>query len=298
MKYLAGLLVLLSSTALGQQLKGFDLALVDLRGHRSVVGSLPPSVFAPRVSPDGKSVAFELADEDSDGKAGGRRLYVAPLADLAQRRALPKLGTGNNWAAVWSPDGAHLAFLVNGDRADAIYWRRSDGSDEARLLTEGRAPEGVYAGDRTLSFLTLTAPGDYGIALLDIPTQTLTVRIDREGSAQHSARLSPDGNWIAYASDETGRQEIWLVRPGRPDVKYRITQDGGRHPLWSPDGKTLYYDQGGQLFRIELFTGAEVPKAGKPKGLPIRGFQQGELRRQFDLTPDGKRFLMLFPRAP
>ncbi len=287
----------LASTATAQQVEGYELALADLRGHRTVLGTLPGTVFAPRVSPDGKSVAFELADLGADGKPAARRLYVAPIADLSQRRALPQVGSGNNWAAVWSTDGAHLAFLVNGDRPDTIFWRRADGRDEARPLTEGRAAEGIYAGDRTLSFLTLTTPGDYGIALMDLPTQTVTLRIDREGSAQHSARISPDGNWIAYSSDESGRQEVWLARLGRPELRYRITQDGGRHPLWSRDGSTLYFDQAGQMFRIELFLGAEVPKAGKPKGLPIRGFQQGDLRRQFDLMPDGKRFLMLFPRG-
>ncbi len=88
---------------------------------------------------------------------------------------------------------------------------------------------------------------------------------------------------------------MWLEPLPQTGQRYRMTQAGGRHPLWSPDGSTLFFDQDGRMFRMEIFLAANPPKAGDPKGLPIRGFQQGDLRRQFDLTPDGKRFVMLFP---
>jgi serine/threonine-protein kinase len=125
----------------------------------------------------------------------------------------------------------------------------------------------------------------------------VTPLVDRPDSDQHSSRLSPDGRWIAYSSNETGRQEVWLEPVPTSGKRYRMTQSGGRHPLWSPDGRSLYFDQDGRMWRVALFLGAETPKASEPKGLPIRGFQQGELRRQFDLLPDGRRFLMLFPVA-
>ncbi|MFM1887684.1 MAG: Serine/threonine-protein kinase PknH [Pseudomonadota bacterium] len=280
----------------------YEMALVDLRGRKTVLGRVPSSVFAPRLSPDGRQVVFEMADDADAAKAGGSgaasaplSLWVAPLADLSQRRVLPKVGTGRNWAAVWSTDGQRLAFQVSVDRPDTLYWRRADGSDEAEQLVEGRAAEALVAGDRQLFFLTLQGKGDYGIGMLDLPTRTVTTLVDREDSAQHSSRLSPDGHWLAYASDESGRQEVWLLRLGRPDLRYRITEEGGRHPLWSRDGKFLYFDRPDGLYRIELFLGSEIPKAGPPKALPIRGFQQGELRRQYDLMPDGRRFLMLYP---
>lgn len=293
--WLAGLLAVLPTVRAAD---GIELALVDMRGRKQVLGTLPGSVFAPRVSPDGRQVVFELADDAPTAAAAGpapMSLWVAPLADLSQRRVLPKVGTARNWTGVWSTDGRRIVFQVSGDRPDTLYWRNADGSGEAETLLEGRAAEGVYAGDRQLVFLSLAGKGDYGIAMLDIPTRTVTSLVDREGSAQHSSRISPDGNWLAYASDETGRQELWLVRLGRTEQRYRITQDGGRHPLWSRDGKYLYFDRDDRMYRVELFLGSETPKVGEPKALPIQGFQQGPLRRQFDLMPDGKRFLMLFP---
>jgi hypothetical protein len=74
-----------------------------------------------------------------------------------------------------------------------------------------------------------------------------------------------------------------------------MTQNGGRHPLWSPDGSAIFFDQEDQMFRMEVSVAGNVAKASEPKALPIRGFAQGPLRRQYDLMPDGKRFVMLFP---
>ena len=111
---------------------------------------------------------------------------------------------------------------------------------------------------------------------------------------QTDARLSPDGRWIAYVSAESGRLEVY-VRPfpaGTPAVQ--VSHNGGGHPLWSPDQKELYFDNNGRMFAVSINT---VPTftAAAPRELPIQGFVQGPLRRQYDLTPDGKQFLMLFP---
>lgn len=272
---------------------GFELALVDMRGRKQVLGTLPPSVFAPRVSPDGRRVAFELREPGEVGQEGGARIWVAELDKLDQRRMLPPVGKGDNWAPVWSEDGQHVAFLVNGDRPGSLYWRRADGSGEADHLVDGRAVEGLY-GDRMV-FITLAGNRDYDISLLDLRSREITPLVTRPGSEQHSSRVSPDGRWLAYASSETGRQEVWL-EPLPPDGRrYQITVGGGSHPLWAPDGRTLYFDLNNRMYRVEVFIGGEAPRAGTPRGMEIRGFRQGDLRRQFDLMPDGRHFLMLFP---
>jgi hypothetical protein len=65
--------------------------------------------------------------------------------------------------------------------------------------------------------------------------------------------------------------------------------------VWSPDGRTLYFDQDGKMFRMDVSLTADAAQASTPEALPISGFQQGDARRQFDITPDGKAFVMLFP---
>ena len=77
-------------------------------------------------------------------------------------------------------------------------------------------------------------------------------------------------------------------------MKFQITRGGGEHPVWSPDGSLIYFNRGDRLFYVVVKTEPNVV-AGKPMQLPISGFIQGPARRQFDITPDGKNFLMMFP---
>jgi Tol biopolymer transport system component len=288
----------MAQTAAAQIPRSFELAIVDMKGNRKVLGTLPGSVFAPRVSPDGKTVAFELADAAA-GPASGQqaaRLQVADLDKLDKRRAMPVTpGRLTDWAPIWSPDGQQLVYLSQGNGPDALFSRSADGSGEPQHLLDARAAEGMYQDGRQLAFITLTGNRDYGISLLDMNTRAVTQLVDYPNSEQHSSRISPDGRWIAYVSNETGRQEVWLAALPQSAVRYRLTENGGRHPEWSPDGEKLFFDQDGQIFRFDVFAEGDVPKVSKPVALPIKGFQQGDLRRQYDLMPDGKSFIMLFP---
>jgi Tol biopolymer transport system component len=276
--------------------KGFQLALVTEQGHKSILGTLPSSVFAPRVSPDGKRVVFELAE---DGAAAGQptnmRLFVAELNQLEKRRALQyTLTSTRNMAAVWSPEGDFVIFLAQGNGGDMLFKQRADGYIQPSFVVDGRAPEGWYKGGH-LAFITRTGDHDYGVHLMNLSTKAVTRLVDTAGSAQHSSQLSPDGKWFAYSSDESGRQEVWAEPLPQTGKRFQLTREGGRHPLWSPDGTKLYFDQSGRMYRLDLTATGDALTASAPQALPITGFEQGDLRRQFDLMPDGSAFLMLFP---
>ncbi|MBN1239858.1 MAG: PD40 domain-containing protein [Gammaproteobacteria bacterium] len=285
-------LLALASTAEAQPPSAWELAIVDLEGRKQVVGTLPPSAFAPRVSPDGTRVVFETRPESPEGE--GARLWIADLYDLGSRRSLPIVGAPYNWAGMWTKDGERIVYLAAGERPDAIFWQSVDGSGDAEHLIDGRSAESWAGGGSQMTFLTLVPEGDYGISMLDVESGDTTVLIDVPGSAQHSSSVSPDGRWIAYASNETGRYEVWLAPVARPDARRRITRQGGAHPLWSPDGETLYFDRENRMYRVDVRIDHEV-SIGEPLELPIAGFQQGEYRRQFDLMPDGSAFLLIYP---
>ena len=274
---------------------GYQLALVTEQGQKTVVGTLPASLFAPRISPDGKQVAFELAEDGAPaGQAPNMRLYVADLTALDKRRALQyTLTSTRNIAPMWSPEGDFIVFLAQGNGNDMLFRQRADGYIQPSFVVDGRAPEGWYKGG-ILAFITRKGDHDYGISMMDLATRKVTPLIDIEGSDQHSSRISPDGKWIAYSSNETGRQEIWAEPLPQTGKRLQLTKDGGRHPLWSPDGQKLYFDQGGNMYRLDLTLAADTLQFGAPVTLPISGFQQGDLRRQFDLMPDGNAFLMMF----
>lgn len=273
---------------------GYELALVNVDGTKTVVGQLPPSVYAPRVSPDGKRIAFETRDLTGPD---GPRLWTADLANLAGRQPLPLTSGAINWAPMWTLDGERLVFIVSGPKGDAVYQRLADGTGTAEHLIDTRAAEGWMPGGTHLRFLTLKEAGggrDYGISLLDLASRKATPLIDRPGSAQHSSALSPDGRWMAYASNETGRYEVWLEPFPRSGARLQLTRGGGSHPLWAPDGLSLYFDRDHQMFQLAVNT-QDVASIGEPTPLPIKGFAQAEYRRQFDLMPNGREFLMLFP---
>jgi Tol biopolymer transport system component len=106
--------------------------------------------------------------------------------------------------------------------------------------------------------------------------------------------VSPDGKWMAYASNETGRYEVWIEPYPQTGMRYQVTRDGGSHPMWLPDGQALYFDRDHQMFRLSVNT-KDMSTHAEPTPLPIKGFAQAEYRRQFDLMPDGRQFLVLFP---
>jgi Tol biopolymer transport system component len=283
------LLVLCAGTAHGQAPAAFELAMVDVDGTKKVLGQLPPSTYAPRVSPDGKRVAFETRDRTSG------QLWTADLSNIAGRQPLPVVVGPINWAPMWTLNGERLVFIVSGDRPDAIYWRRADGSGDAEHLIDTRASEGWTADGSKLRFLTLTGNSDYGISLFDLASRTVTPVIDLPGSAQHSSSSSPDGKWLAYASNETGRYEVWIEPFPQTGTRYQMTHDGGSHPLWLPDGRSLYFDRDHEMFRLPVST-ENLSSKVEPIALPIKGFAQAEYRRQFDLMPGGRQFLVLFPK--
>ena len=262
-----------------------QMVLVDRDGHRTPVGPAPSSTFAPRVSPDGREVVFDTLDDS--------QLWIAKLSDVASKRRLST--GGSNRGPLWSGDGKRLFYITDDQGAETLFWRMADGSGVPELLTKpARAPESWSAKESTLSFITLNPGGDYDIWTYSLATRQRTPFIVIPRSAQHSSHFSPDGRWIAYVSAETGRLEVY-VRPfpaGTPAVQ--VSHNGGGHPLWSPDQKELYFDNNDRMFAASIST-APTFTAAPPRELPIQGFVQGPLRRQYDLTPDGKHFLMLVP---
>jgi Tol biopolymer transport system component len=292
-----GFALLFGAVTIGAQAPaGYELALVGVDGTKTVLGRLPPTVYAPRIAPDGKRIAFETRDMSGPD---GPRLWTADLSDIAGRKVLPLVAGRINWAPMWTLDGQRLVFIVSGERGDAVYWRRADGTGEAEHLIDTRAAEGWIAGGSQLRFLTLKETAgnrDYGIAALDMSSRKVTPIVDLPDSAQHSSAMSPDGTWMAYASNETGRYEVWIEPFPQTGARYQVTRDGGSHPMWLPDGQAIYFDRDHQMFRLAV-NAKDMSARAEPTPLPIKGFAQAEYRRQFDLMPDGRQFLVLFPIA-
>jgi len=261
-----------------------QLDLVDREGHRTPVGPMPAATFAPRISPDGLEVVFDTQDDGS--------LWIAKLSDITAKRQLTTEGI--NRGPMWSGDGKRILYITDDQGAEALFWRPADGTGTTELLTKpARAPESWSPRSPGFSFITLGSAGDYDVWTFSLSDRRRAVFANIPGSPQHSSHYSPDGLWIAYVSSETGRLEVYIRPSVGAGTAVQVTKAGGGHPLWSPDQKELYFDNGGQMYAIAITTEPSF-KAEAPVALPITGFIQGPLRRQYDLMPDGKHFLMMF----
>ena len=271
---------------------GVGLAFVDKNGAKKPFAVAPSGFASPRISPDGKQVAVQVND--------GAELYIS-VSDIAGKSAMRRLTFGgDNYAPLWTRDGQRIIFTSNRDGDVALFWQRADGSGSAERLT--KAEKGVIHIPESASpdgkFVTLQAGNGVWILSLEGDRKMKSlIEVSSPASANRSA-FSPDGHWLVYQSGVTGRGEIY-VQPFPPTgAKYQISGPGGLWPLWSPDGKQIFYVAVGRgspfvIVAVDIQT---KPSFGIVKStlLPIEGLIQNGTSRNYDITPDGKEIIATF----
>ncbi|MDX1383042.1 MAG: DPP IV N-terminal domain-containing protein, partial [Thermoanaerobaculia bacterium] len=227
-------------------------------------------VSTPRLSPQGDRLAFErggdiwLRDQASGQE---RRLTYEPIPE------------GN---PAWSADGERIAYTYQGT---TIRWQAADGSDRpAELLnaTSGIVQPHTFTPDGLELLLFL----DYQIHALSLETgETRTIVAGPARVLRPD--LSPDGRWLAYASEETGGSEVFVIPypPERASGKWRLSSDGGTSPVWAADGLALTFLSGNGLMRVAVSTSGGFTH-GTPELLFEADIDSGG-QRHFDVAPDG-----------
>jgi len=262
-----------------------DVFLYDRQGAMTAL-KLPPAAYGyPRVSPDGKRIAVET----SDGKNATISLY-----DLAGTTSLRRLTFGgNNRFPIWSGDGRRLAFQSDREKDLAIFWQPVDGGQVERLTT----PE-----PGTAHFPESWVPGGnaflYSVTRGTESTLWLYSVVDRRASRfgdvtspsfPTDAAFSPDGKWVAYQTGEesTGEATLYVQPFPANGTKYEIGR-GGR-PLWSPDGKELFFVPApSQFMAVSIRTEPEFGFT-QPTAVPRRfGLAPPGNARPYDILHDGR----------
>jgi serine/threonine protein kinase len=267
------------------QLEWFDRA-----GKRTAVFGEPGPHFAPRISPDGTRIAFDAYEV-------GTQTTQIWLGDV-ERGVRTRLtsGPGSNAGAVWSPDGSRIAFQSDRKHQADVYVRSVDGTLAEEAITDEDSQKIPIDWSRDGRFLTIfdrEGGGDRLIRLSAIPLagdRKPFVVVPTLPGFLGGGRLSPDGRWLAYDSDESGRREVYAVSFPESKARVQISNTGGVAAKWTRDGREILYAAfDGTVASVEVDASPGL-RPGPPK--PLFRLPEGTGLEGWDASADGERFLV------
>jgi serine/threonine-protein kinase len=267
---------------------GTPLPLQDVPGS---------SYSGPRFSPDGKRLAFSMTSQ------GHQDIWVQDLDRGATSRLTALPGVNDN--LVWTADGLNLIFRSSGQSKPGIYGVRADGSAEAQRLLDlstGDFPYSVSPDGKRLAIwdsgvggMIWTAPVESGRNNLSLGKGEPFLQAGRFNPAlpgRSAPAFSPDSRWMAYCSNESGRLEVYVVPFPGPGGKWRISTGGGKFPIWSRNGRDLFFlDLDSSKIMVASYKEtADSFSAANPRVWSEKRVLDLGVSYSYDLAPDGNRF--------
>ena len=264
------------------------LVWIDRRGRQSDLPLPPRPYLRASLAPDGIRVAVALNDSNNTD------VWIADARSGAMSR-LTTDATAET-APLWSPDGRFIVFRSE-RTGGGLFRRPADATGTVELITAStdtiHTPHGWTPDGRTLLFTEFRSYGQQAIVAVD-PGRPETLRRLLDGRfAQLRPQVSPNGRWLAYQSDESGNFEVYVrPYPAVETARWQISSGGGTSPRWARSGDELFFFDGRGVAAVRLGVGAEF-KAGPPTRLFEASPFGSRLGPDFDVTPDGTRFLMI-----
>ena len=263
------------------------LVWVDTSGREVEAVGEPGEYHNPALSPAGDRLAYDLQDPHS----GSGNIWIRDL----KRGVSSRLTFGADaFAPVWSPDGRTVLYTKGLD----LYEKPADGRGEERLLLksdERKVGAAITRDGRTAIYSVRTKDAGWDIATLALTGDAKPVPFLKTQFNELLPALSPDGRYLAYQSNESGRAEVYVQSFPGPGGKWQISSAGGLEPRWRADGAVLYYRAPDQkLMAIEVGKG-DAFTAGVGRPLFQGRFDMGQARNRYVPAPDGKRFLTVAP---
>ncbi len=268
------------------------------RTGKQLAASLKPGGYVdPYFSPDEKSLILGFQDPVT----ATTDLWITDLSRQNMTRFT--FGSGNKYSSLWSPDGKQIVFSASGRGTFNLYSKESSGAGTEQILLE--TSEAKFTDDWSRDGKYILYENEdprmkYDLWVLPMSGDRKPFLYLQTEFNEAKARFSPDGKWVAYASDDIGRSEIYVrAFPNARAGKWQVSTGGGDQPYWRGDGKELFYiAPDGKLMAVEVATG----DAFQP-GVPIPLFQTGMTpavlvgsdRNQYLAAADGRRFLINAP---
>ncbi len=280
---------------------GNTLVWVDRQGKEEPLGAAANQYSFLGISPDGTRVAVTVTTGGNTG------IWIWDITRKTMTRLTFEEGV--EAAPLWTADGKRIVYFSasGAQMLSGLCWKAADGTGGVTKLASATdrymLPSSWSKDGKALALMELIlAPLGFDVAMLSMEGDHAKKSLLHGKYDELDPRISPDGRWMAYASRESGKYEVY-VRPF-PDVesggRWQISTNGGDSPLWSRDGRELFYRQGDSYMAVAV-EGEPAFKPGNPKflfkgtydavsGLPMEGIY-------WDIHPDGKRFLMIKPTA-
>ena len=261
---------------------------VDREGVGSPLWSERRNYSEPAMSPDGGRIAIS-AEIDSNWD-----IWVLDLDRQVTTRLT--FDPGEDVTPVWSPDGAWIAFSSQRDGTANLYRKAADGSGEAVRLTESTDSQypGSWSTDgRLLAFMQQDSATLWDLWLLPLEEGGEPEPFLATPFVEVDPRIAPDGRWIAYASMESGRAEIYVRTLASDQGKWQVSSSQGTSPAWSADGGELFFrSSDGSIQVVQVETGAPTFRAGRPQTLFSGDYTHAGTITYYAVAPDGQHFVM------
>ena len=265
---------------------------VDRSGQAEQLPLPPRSYLHPRISPDGRKLAIEVEGSSHD-------VFVYDFtSDVLTNITLDGI---SHWP-IWSPDGQRIGYR-SGPMGRFQLWQvaadRSRPAERLAVNVRSATAESFHPDGQALAFTDTTYGGPVKIAVMSLGGDPRPQPLDEAAFAQGSPKFSPDGRSLAYCTNESGRPQVYVKAFPGPGAKIQVSNDGGTDPVWRRDGRELFYRNGDRMMAVavsgsngfgrpqELWRGPYSPGMSTSCGAP------GLTSSNYDVTPDGQRFLMI-----